>query len=108
MQPWSRNCNQKGSRKTSTDIEPINERLMYITLASTLPINIIVTYMPTSIHSTEEKDKAYDNLQNTFEKLNNKGPTYIVGDFNARLIYPGNNTEEEAMGKFTMYKTITY
>ena len=94
--------------KHITDIEPINERLMYITLASTLPINIIVTYMPTSIHSTDEKDKAYDNLRNTFEKLNNKGPTYIVGDFNARLIYPGNNTEEEAMGKITMYETIAY
>ncbi len=77
---------------------------MYITLASTLPTNIIVAYMPTSIHSSEEKDKAYDNLQSTFEKLNNKGPTHIVGDFNARLIYPGNSTEEEAMGKFTMYE----
>ena len=64
-----------------TDIEPTNERLMYITLASTLPINILVAYMLTSIHSSEENDKAYDNLQNTFEKVNNKGPTYIVGDF---------------------------
>ena len=84
--------------KHITDIEPTNERLMYITLASTLPINIIVAYMPTSIHSSEEKDKAYDKLQSTLEKPNNKGPTYIVGDSSARLIDPGNSTEEEAMG----------
>ena len=37
------------------DIEPIDERLMYITLASTLPINIVVTYMPTFIENTEIK-----------------------------------------------------
>jgi exonuclease III len=51
------------------DIEPINERLMYITPASTLPISIIVTYMPTSTENAEIKDKAYENQQNTHEKI---------------------------------------
>jgi len=44
------------------DIEPINERLMYITLDSTMPISIINTYMPTSVEDVENKEKAYENL----------------------------------------------
>ena len=87
------------------DIEPINERLMYITLDSTLPINIINTYIPTSVASADDKEKTYTNLQNIYDKLKNKGPTYILGGFNARTIYPTNSTEEEVIGKHTMYDT---
>ena len=68
---------------------------MYIIIDGTIPINIIVTYMPTSIDPTEIKDKAYDNLQDTYDKLKNKGPTYIVGDFNARLIYTSNEADKQ-------------
>jgi len=89
------------------DIEPINDRLMYITIASTLPINIIVAYMPTSIENAYTKDKAYEKLQDAYEKLKNQGPTYIVGDFKARLIYPGSSTWEEAMEKSLCLKTTT-
>ena len=95
---------RKDIAKHIEDIEPINDRLMYITIDGTIQINIIVAYMPTAIDPTEIKDKAYENLQNLYDKLKNKGPTYIVGDFNARLIYPNNSTEEEAMGKFTMHE----
>ena len=80
--------------KHIVDIEPINERLMYLILDSTLPIHFINTYMPTSVENSDIKETAYENLQNTFDKLKNKGPTYIAGDFNARLIYPCNSTEE--------------
>ena len=71
---------------------------MYITLDSTMPISIINTYMPTSVEDIENKDKAYENLQTTYDKLKSNGPTYIVGDFNSRTIYPGNTTEEELIG----------
>ena len=81
---------------------------MYMTIDGTIPINIIVAYMPTSVETSEIKDKAYETLQDTYDKLKNKGPTYIVGDFNARLIYPNNSTEEEAIGKFTMYENNEY
>ena len=67
---------------------------MYITIDGTIQVNIIVAYMPTAIDPTEVKDKAYDNLQNTYDKLGNKGPTYIIGAFNARRIYPNSSTEE--------------
>ena len=81
---------------------------MYITIAGVLPVNIIVAYMPTSVDPTEIKDKTYDNLQNIYDKLKNQGPTYIIGDFNARLIYPNNNTEREAIGNYTMYENKDY
>ena len=77
------------------DIEPINERLMYIILDSTLPTKIINTHIPTSVASADDKEKGYTNLQNIYDKLRNKGPTYILGDFNARAIYTTNSTEEE-------------
>ena len=94
---------RKDLAKHIEDIEPINERLMYITIDGTIQVNLIVAYMPTAIDPIELKDKAYEELQDTYDKLKNKGPTYIVGDFNARLIYPNNSTEEEAIGKFTMH-----
>ena len=99
---------RKDLAKHIEGIEPINERLMYITLDGTIQTNIIVTYMPTSIDPTEIKDKAYEHLRDTYDKLKNKGPTYIVGDFNARLIYPNNSTEEESIGKFTMFENKDY
>ena len=86
------------------DIEPINERIMYITIGGTLPINIIVVYMPTAVHQSDEKDKCYNILQDTYNEFKNKGPTYIIGDFNARMIYPNNDKEEETIGKYTMFE----
>ena len=77
---------------------------MYTTLDGVIPINIINVYMPTSVYPEEEKEKQYSILQDTYNKLKNKGPTYIVGDFNARLIYPCNEAEEQIMGKFTMFE----
>ena len=47
------------------DIEPINERLMYITLDSTMPISIINTYMPTSV-GTIKTQKKHTNTYKTY------------------------------------------
>ena len=46
---------RKDIAKHIEDIEPINERIMYITIDGTMKINIIVAYMPTSIDPIEEK-----------------------------------------------------
>ena len=45
------------------DIEPIDDRLMYLTLNGRIDTTIIVTYMPPSDRPNIEKTKAYDNLQ---------------------------------------------
>ena len=81
------------------DIEPISDRLMYITLKGTFPITIISAYMPQSDRPYEEKVANYEKLQKIVDKKKNKGPLYIMGDWNARLIYPTTEAEEAIMGK---------
>jgi hypothetical protein len=51
--------------------------------------------MPAAVHQSEEKEKCYNTLQNTYNKLKNNRPTYIIGEFSARVIYLNNDTEEE-------------
>ena len=45
-----------------------------------------------------------ENIQKEYDQNKNKGPTYIIGDWNARLIYPANEVEEEIMGKHTLHR----
>jgi len=86
------------------DIEPITDRLMYIILKGTIEITIIIAYMPPADRPQEEKQKAYADLQKCIQKRTNKGPMYILGDWNARLIYPNTDEEEQIMGKQTAPK----
>ena len=44
------------------DIEPINDRLMYITLKGTMPCTIICCYMAQSDRPSEEKTACYEKL----------------------------------------------
>ena len=76
---------------------------MYLTLRGTPGASIIITYMPTADRPQSQKDTAYDKLENITRKRINKGPIYILGDFNARLIYPSTEEEELIMGKHTMH-----
>ena len=85
------------------DIEPITDRLMYAVLRGTVETTIIVVYTPPADRPQEEKHKAYEDLQKVIDKRKNKGPIYILGDWNARLIYPISTDEEEIMGKHTMH-----
>ena len=85
------------------DIEPIDYRLIPLTLRGTIETTIAITYMPPADRPQEEKQKAYDNLQYTIDKGKNKGPMYILGDFNSRLIYPITGEEELIMGKHTLH-----
>ena len=48
--------------------------------------------------------KAYDEIQKVIDKKKNKGPMYICGDWNARLIFPTSTEEEEIIGKHTMHE----
>ena len=85
------------------DIEPITDRLMYITLKGAITITIVVAYMPPADRPEEEKTKAYQDLQQLIDKRKSKGPLYIMGDWNARLMYPITAEEEEIMGRHTMH-----
>ena len=85
------------------DIEPINDRRMYIVLKGTLQTTFITAYFPQSDRPTEETEHIYEKLQNIIDKRNNKGPIYIGADWNARLIYPRTENEEQIMGKHTLH-----
>ena len=87
--------------KNIEDIIPTDDRLITIRLKGTLPITIINTYPPQADRPNEEKDKAYNNLQEEIRRYHKKGPTYIGGDFNARLRTANNEIEEQIIGKNT-------
>ena len=95
------------------DIEPVNDRLMYATLRGTIESNIICTYMPPAERQNhlerlaEDKDNAYDEIQKVIDKKKNKGPMYICGDWNARLIYPTSEEEEQIIGKHTLHENAS-
>ena len=67
------------------DIEPINDRIMTIPFVGTLPVTFICNYSPTAQATTDEKIAHYKLLRETQEKHQSKGPTYTLGDFNARI-----------------------
>ena len=87
-----------------TDIEPISDRIMTITLGHIMPITFINNYSPTATNYTiENKTEHYDNLKRTFQKHKSKGPTYIMGDFNAR-VQKKLNEQERCVGEHTFDK----
>ena len=95
------------------DIVPINDRLMYLTIRGTIETNIVCTYMPPAERQnlpdilTVEKDNAYEEIQKILDKKKNKGPMFICGDWNARLIYPTTEEEELIFGKHTLHEDAT-
>ena len=54
------------------DIQPINDRLMYITLEHIMPVTFINVYMPTAEHTTEVKELCYKQLQKLQRKNREK------------------------------------
>ena len=75
------------------DVEPVNDRLITMTIEYTMPITLISAYMPQAGRPEEEKHAAYDNLTKHYKRHRNNGPTYILGDMNARI--QARTTEEE-------------
>ena len=54
------------------DIEPISDRLMYITIRGIIETNIICIYLPPADRPDLEKDIAYNNLQKIIDKKKTK------------------------------------
>eukprot|EP00975_Prorocentrum_lima_P050164 10503707-Prorocentrum_lima.AAC.1 len=67
------------------DIEPVSDRIMRATFDAPAPITIVSVYAPTAAASTQEKDHFYDTLSEVVDKWRNRGPVYIMGDWNARI-----------------------
>jgi len=67
------------------EVIPVNDRIITITLNYTLPITFIGVYAPPSERTKKEKEEFYKVLKKEWQKHKAKGPTYILGDFNARV-----------------------
>ena len=68
------------------DFEQIDSRLMCVTLsAAGPPIHFINGYAPQSGTSSFEKEAFYEKLENLHNQFPRAHPTFILGDFNARL-----------------------
>ena len=74
---------------------------MHITLNATLPITIINTHIPQAERPEDEKLQIYNDLRHIINKCRNKGPTYLIGDMNARIQKAEGRMERECIGPNT-------
>jgi exonuclease III len=86
---------------------PINDRLMVLQmrLTKSILLTIINVYAPHSGRTDEEKASLYSLLTKTYKKYRNKGPTLIVGDFNAK---PSKPTKDDCSitGNFALFPNL--
>ena len=85
---------------SNLEINPIDERLMTITLRGIIPTTFINTYMETAEHHEKNRNR-YELLKKTFNKYKNKGPTFTGGDFNAKISNELDNDGVSCIGEFT-------
>ena len=83
----------------SRSIHPISDRIISVTLRGKLPNTFIITYMPQAERPEEEKEETYEALEREFIRHKNKGPTFVIGDMNARIMKAKTNSEELVIGK---------
>ena len=86
------------------DVDPVNDRLITMTLKSVRPISILSTYSFTSNATEEEKNEYYEVLKEKQSKCQTQGPTYTMGDFNARPQIAQNATERNRIRPHTFNK----
>ncbi len=76
---------EKLSKMISTII-PASDRVMAIIIDSKpKPISIIQVYAPTTEHKDDEIEAFYDTIEKVLKKMRLDGPTYVIGDFNAKV-----------------------
>ena len=83
------------------EIIPHTDRIMQLTLKGTLTINLINIYIPQAERPEEEKEKVYNTTDKITKQTIKKGPTYIMGDWNAKVRKARNKEERKAIGKLT-------
>ncbi len=82
------------------DCTPINERIMEIKIeAKGMNYTFINAYAPHSARPANEKQMFWNKLESRCNQIQRKSPTYIIGDFNARL-YGRQISEHDIMGPF--------
>ena len=76
-------------------VEPINARMMIMTLREKVPIYIFSIYAPTAEAQSESKDNVHELLRTHIKKRKCKTGMMIIGaDTNTKLIAPCSQYEE--------------
>ena len=89
--------------KHIVDIHPVSDRLAVavIKAGQTYTLNLITAYAPHAGRPEEEKESFYSELQETYSSYETKGPTWILGDMNARIVKASTEEERNYIGNFT-------
>ena len=77
------------------DVNPVSNRLMSISIGYAITISVISVYIPTAQHDLNYKEQNYKNLSKLQNQLQKQGPTYTMGDFNARVQTKEKETENK-------------
>ena len=83
------------------DIEPINDRIIRMTLNGKMPVTILGIYLPQAGRPEEEGELIAKQVDREIKKWKAKGPLYILGDMNARIQRAEGRREKEHIGKYT-------
>ena len=94
---------KKEIEKNITSFTPINEKICTIRLKGKFNnITLINVHAPTEEKMEEEKDKFYDDLQRTFERVPKHDVVLILGDLNAKI--DKEKAYENVTGKHTLHE----
>ena len=83
------------------DIEPVTDRLCTLTLNYVMPVTLVNTYILQAMRPTVEKEETYKALAKQINTHKNQGPTYVLGDMNARVQKAMSREESKIIGQYT-------
>ncbi len=84
-----------------SDIEPISDRIIRITMTGNLPVTLLGIYLPQAGRPEEEGEEIGKMVEKEIRKWKSKGPLYILGDMNARVQRAEGRREREHIGRYT-------
>lgn len=91
---------------TLADVVALSDRIMSCTFAQATTITLITAYAPQAMRPEEEKETFYQQLDDAFKGASKKGPTWVLGDFNARVQEKVFAEDEGIVGPFTFQRDI--
>src|SRR5277367_1279237 len=84
--------------KSVTDIERYGDRFICVRIrAEPVDLVVIQVYMPTSVHSEEEIETMYDQIEEVLDRQKGTDCMVIMGDWNAVV---GEGSEGKVVGKY--------
>ena len=67
------------------DVEPVNERILVLKMKGSPEVNFVAAYAPTAMAEEAKKNGFWNRLKRIQKELDKAGPTFLMGDLNARV-----------------------